>query len=108
MKALSILGTSSGAGKNWMATAFCAWLRQEGVQTIDATIRRDNMAKLDHLPLIERVASAPELKAGQRIRLAVASIDYLTLELGCRYLETLDLAPVEPENSNDDLAEAID
>jgi exoribonuclease-2 len=84
------------------------WLRQEGVQTIEATIRRDNLAKFDHLPLVERIASAPELKTGQRIRLSVASIDYLTLELNCRYLETLDLAPVEPENSSDDIAEAID
>lgn len=31
VKALSILGTSSGAGKSWIATAFCAWLRREGV-----------------------------------------------------------------------------
>ena len=84
------------------------WLRQEGMQTIDATIRRDNLAKLDHLPLIERIASAPELKPGQRIHLALVSVDYLTLELNCRYLETLDLEPVEPENSSDDMAEAID
>ena len=32
MKALSILGTSSSAGKSWMATALCAWLRGLGVR----------------------------------------------------------------------------
>ena len=42
MKALSILGTSSGAGKSWMATAFCAWLRREGVRV--APFKAQNMS----------------------------------------------------------------
>ena len=84
------------------------WLRQEGVDVIDATIRRDNLVQLDHLPLAQRVPSAPDLKPGQRIRLSIESVDYLTLELGCRYVETLDPVPVETENLSDDLAEAID
>ncbi len=32
MKALAVLGTSSGAGKSWIATALCAWLRGQGVR----------------------------------------------------------------------------
>jgi exoribonuclease-2 len=84
------------------------WLRQEGLQTIEATIRRDNLAKLDHLPLIQRIASAPDLKAGQRIRLSIVALDDLSLELGCRYIETLDLAPADGENFSDDIAEAMD
>lgn len=65
------------------------WLHQERVEVIEATIRRDNLCKLDGLPLIQRVPSAPELKIGQRVRLAVEAVDFLTLELSCRYLETL-------------------
>ena len=65
------------------------WLRQERRDTIDATVRRENLVKLDHLPLIQRVPSCPELKPGSRIRLTVETIDPLTLDLGCRYLETL-------------------
>jgi adenosylcobyric acid synthase len=42
MKALSILGTSSGAGKSWIATAFCAWLRREGVRV--APFKAQNMS----------------------------------------------------------------
>jgi exoribonuclease-2 len=87
------------------------WLRQEDVQTIEATIRRENLVKLDHLPLLQRVPSVPELKAGQRIRLNIEAIDYLSLELGCRYAETLDI--IDPVALSDDspdesLAEAID
>jgi exoribonuclease-2 len=83
------------------------WLRQENVQSIDATIRRENLVKLDHLPLLQRVPSAPELKPGQRIRLGIEAIDYLTLELGCRYAETLDPADAALE-APDDLLEAAD
>ena len=87
------------------------WLRQEDVTSIDATIRRENLVKLDRLPLLQRVPSAPELKTGQRIRLNIEAVDYLTLELGCRYAETLDLVDlVEPSDSAPDesLMGAID
>jgi len=83
------------------------WLRQQDVQTIDATVRRDNLSKLDHLPVIQRVPSAPELKTGQRIRLSVEAVDYLTLELSCRYLETLDIAQADGEEISEDAAETI-
>jgi exoribonuclease-2 len=68
------------------------WLRQESVQTIEATIRRENLVKLDRLPLLLRVPSIPELNPGQRIRLTIEAMDLLTLELDCRYLETLENA----------------
>ena len=73
------------------------------MRTIEATIRRDNLVKLDNLPLIQRVNSVPELKPGQRIRLSIESVDYLTLELGCRYVETLDLAEKNAEEIDDTL-----
>jgi exoribonuclease-2 len=44
------------------------WLRQQVVETIEATIiGRENLARFDQLPLVQRVPSAPELKPGQRI-----------------------------------------
>lgn len=42
MKAISILGTSSGAGKTWIATALCAWLRRQGVRV--APFKAQNMS----------------------------------------------------------------
>jgi exoribonuclease-2 len=39
------------------------WLRQQEMDTIAATIvGRENLARLDHLPLTQRVPSAPDLK----------------------------------------------
>jgi exoribonuclease-2 len=87
------------------------WLRQESVVSIDATIRRENLVKLDRLPLLQRVPSAPELKTGQRIRLNIEAVDYLTLELGCRYSETLGLAAPDSEAidaTDPDSLEAVD
>ena len=42
MKALSILGCGSGAGKSWITTAFCAWLRDQGVRV--APFKAQNMS----------------------------------------------------------------
>ncbi|MFB0934863.1 MAG: RNB domain-containing ribonuclease [Propionivibrio sp.] len=84
------------------------WLRQEKVQTIEATIRRENLVKLDHLPLLQRVPSAPELKPGQRVRLLVEAMDFLTLELNCRYLETLEVAAVEVGVEDEETEGAVD
>jgi len=85
------------------------WLRQRGLEAIDATIvGRENLARLDHLPLVQRVPSAPELKPGQRIRLRIESIDYLTLELACRYVETLAVAGSPAIAADDEVLEAVD
>lgn len=41
-RALFIGGTSSNAGKSWMATAICAWLRRQGVRV--APFKAQNMS----------------------------------------------------------------
>lgn len=82
------------------------WLQQEGVKAIDATVRRETLVKLDQLPLLQRVPSLPELLPGQRVRLVVEGMDELTLELNCRYQESL-VAPTA-ESAADDELESVD
>ena len=65
------------------------WLQQEGLSSITAIVRRENLIKLDQLPIIQRVSSLPELKPGTRVCLNIESIDLLTLGLELRYSETL-------------------
>jgi exoribonuclease-2 len=84
------------------------WLRQQGIERIAATIGRENLARLDDLPLVQRVPSAPELKPGQRVLLQLESVDYLTLALGCRYLETLSLPTTTDAAGDRALPEAVD
>ena len=81
------------------------WLQQENVHEIDATVRRETLVKLDHLPQLLRVASLPELPPGQRVRLTIESIDELTLDLSFRYLETLSATP---EATADDELEPVE
>jgi exoribonuclease II len=67
------------------------WLQQNGIGEIDATVRREQLVKLDHLPLLLRVPSLPaDIGPGRRVRLAVETIDLLGPEVGCRYLSVMD------------------
>jgi len=76
------------------------WLKQRGVAEIDATVRREQLVKLDHLPLLLRVPSLPaDLAPGQRVHLAVTDIDLLGPELSCRFVSLL---------GEQDLAEALE
>lgn len=62
MKALGILGTSSSAGKSWMTTAFCAWLRRQGVQV--APFKAQNMSNNGWVtPHGEEIARAQAVQA---------------------------------------------
>lgn len=66
------------------------WLQQHGITEVDATVRREQLVKIDHLPLLLRVPSLPgELPPGQRVHLAVESIDLLAPEFSCRFLSLL-------------------
>ena len=68
------------------------WLQQEQVTTIDATVRRESLVKLDHLPLLLRVPLAARTDAGTTCPPGRRGMDELTLDIGCRYLETLAAA----------------
>ena len=68
MKALSILGTSSNAGKSWVATAFCALLRRRGLRV--APFKAQNMSNNSYVTLeggeIGRAQAAQAEAAGLR------------------------------------------
>ena len=65
------------------------WLLQEKLRDVDATVLRENLVRLDGLPLVVRVSSLPDTGAGTRVRLGVKSIDLLERVIDCTYRETL-------------------
>ena len=66
-------------------------LHVQGLLEIDATVRREQLVKLDHLPLMQRVPSLPaDLLPGARVRLQIEAIDLLGPELNVRFLNLLD------------------
>jgi len=83
------------------------WLLQEKVAQPVAHILRENLVRIEHLPLVLRMPSLPTLGRGTRVSLEIERIDLFTTEARARYLETL---PESPEaNGLDELDdEALD
>jgi exoribonuclease-2 len=65
------------------------WLVQEGVQALEAVVLREHLVRIESLPLVTRVSSAPTLQPGTRVRLDVTAVDLLERSLACAYRETL-------------------
>ncbi|MGA8863120.1 MAG: RNB domain-containing ribonuclease [Gallionella sp.] len=57
---------------------------------VDAAVLRENLVKLDNMPLVFKVPSLPELPANTRVRLAVVSVDLLDLNLQTRFISTIE------------------
>lgn len=67
MKAIAILGTSSNAGKSWLVTALCAWLRRQGVQV--APFKAQNMSNNSYVTL-----TGGEIGRAQAVQAAACGI----------------------------------
>jgi len=74
------------------------WLLQEGVPAMTARVLKENLVRLERLPLTLRVPSLPELARGVRVRLTFDRIDLLANEIGARFAETLADAPAEVQD----------
>ena len=72
--------------QNRMEHYWCLrWLVQEKVEDATATVLRDNLVRLDAVPLYLRVADLPANAPGARVRLALGRIDLLAATLAARY-----------------------
>jgi exoribonuclease-2 len=69
------------------------WLLQERLTSVGAVVLRENVVRVDGLPLITRVASLPELPAGTRVQLGIESVDLLDRSLLARYQPTASDGP---------------
>jgi exoribonuclease-2 len=52
-------------------------------------VLRDNLVRLDRLPMVTRVHSLPELAPGTAVELKVASMDFLETELKCQFVRVV-------------------
>lgn len=61
------------------------WLAQENRNVVDACVIRENLVRLEELPLVMRVSSLPAIEPGALVELVVADIDFLDLTLRCEF-----------------------
>ena len=65
------------------------WLQQEGRQEVTGAVIRENLVRLEGMPLVIRASSLPELATGTRVRLAIRDIDLLERSLDTVFRDVL-------------------
>ncbi len=91
MRDFDTMYTIYGEFQRHMERYWCLrWLLQEKIETVDARVLRENLVRLDEIPLIFRAHGVPDSSAGTRLRLSVGDIDLLDLDIRVRLLEVLE------------------
>ncbi|SPB17296.1 ribonuclease II [Caballeronia novacaledonica] len=88
------------------------WLKQENRKQVPASVIKDDLVRLEEIPLILHVPGLGVHARGTRVMLEVVSIDELTVEASCRLLHVIDApsasAPVEEEEAEEEIIETDD
>ena len=66
------------------------WLIQEGIVLSGAEVLREELVRIDRIPLVVRVPSMPPSAPGSRLELALSEIDLLELTLHCEFKRALE------------------
>jgi len=66
------------------------WLTQENVQQTEALVLRENLVKLNSIPLVSRVPSVPESPPNTRVILAIDGVDLLDLTLNAHFVAKIE------------------
>lgn len=66
------------------------WLLQENISITGAQVLKENLVKMDHLPLVTRIPSLPEMPPETAIEVEISQIDLLELTFHARFLRKLD------------------
>lgn len=66
------------------------WLLQENISTTGAQVLKENLVKLDRLPLVLRVPSLPDMPPETHIELEISQVDLLELTCNAKFLRKLE------------------
>ena len=84
------------------------WLKQEGLERVDAVVTRDDMARLVHAPLVLRVTGMPMLAPGRRIVIDLVEQDELDLTIHARFVDVAGEGLEEIADESPDQESAAD
>lgn len=76
------------------------YLQQEGLQELEATVFKENLARADNLPLVLPALGTADLPRGARVRLRLGEIDAITLDVKGTVVQRLDAAPAASEEDD--------
>jgi exoribonuclease-2 len=62
-----------------------SYLEQEGITSADGVVLREELVRIEGLPLVCRTLGLPPLAPGERVRVAFGEIDLWELNVPCRY-----------------------
>jgi exoribonuclease-2 len=82
------------------------WLEQRGVRELQATTMKDGLVRADSLPLVFRALGCESLPRGTPVRVALQSLDTLTLEVHATLLQRLSAEPTASAPTEADEEEA--
>jgi exoribonuclease-2 len=84
LRAFEVVGARYDEHQRAMEHYWCLrWLEQENITEVEATVLRENLVRIDRLPLLLRVPSLPELEPGARVRLGVEAPDFIERQVNC-------------------------
>jgi exoribonuclease II len=66
------------------------YIKQEGIDTLIAAVIRENLVRMDRLPIVQRVLEMTHQEPGMKVRLAVAEVDLFEPALRLRFVEKID------------------
>ena len=69
------------------------WLIQENIHEVTAQVIREDLVRIDSLPLVTRAPSVMGVAPGAKVRLAISNIDLLDISFHAEYLETVTPPP---------------
>jgi exoribonuclease-2 len=78
------------------------WLQQNQQSELDAAVLRDGLVRADALPLVFRAVGCENLPRSTRVRVALKSIDPMTLEIHATLIARLDGDAATPQAAGDD------
>lgn len=83
------------------------WLQQHGTRELEATTMTNGLVRADTLPLVLRCAGTESLPRGTRVRVALQSLDTLTLEAHAALLARLGVEAPSAAADDDEAAQPL-
>jgi exoribonuclease-2 len=81
------------------------WLQQHAVSELDAAVMKDGLVRAETLPLVLRLPGSEGFARGSRVRLRIAGIDLLTLDVHATLVARLEDVPPAGSPAGDDDAD---